>query len=432
MGEGPLAVEGSSRRCGPAPSHRSAIRSNSAREHVDAAVVAHDEVAGVVEEGRNADGRARRPLSSSWRSWTPTNIAASTAPFSLPSRPAASLGTRDRSPPVPTLPLYPPHCQQQPRNSAAFVLAGRSGRSLTVESNCGQTGGGQVGGERRRGSRRRQVEQSPSDGRLRAAQQRKQLRWRLDGVYRALESRAARVRRWLIPTSLAVEHDLAGPDAGEADQRPSRAERATDGRRRRRSPAHQARRRCARRARSSTPDVVTDAGGAELLGRDDRRRTTRSPRARGARPRRRCGAGRSPRRRRHAALVEHVHRLSRPEHERWRSTSNVQTSGRGSGAAGRGTRSPTPLTDQAERSGRPRRGTASRRRALGDADHDPRRGAGAARSGEPHPGLVGGAVRLARLHGRQDAATFSHTCSPRDRGMTWSIDSALRPQYWQR
>ena len=49
------------------------------------------------------------------------------------------------------------------------------------------------------------------------------------------------------------------------------------------------------------------------------------------------------------------------------------------------------------------------------------------------PASSGVRSRLARLQGRQAAATFSHTCSPpRERGRTWSIDSALRPQYWQR
>src|SRR5581483_2319036 len=39
--------------------------------------------------------------------------------------------------------------------------------------------------------------------------------------------------------------------------------------------------------------------------------------------------------------------------------------------------------------------------------------------------------RLRTLHGRQAATTFSHVCvPPRDRGTTWSIESALLPQYW--
>ena len=49
------------------------------------------------------------------------------------------------------------------------------------------------------------------------------------------------------------------------------------------------------------------------------------------------------------------------------------------------------------------------------------------------PASSGVRSRLARLHGRQAAATFSQMCSPpRERGMTWSIESAVRPQYWQR
>jgi hypothetical protein len=41
--------------------------------------------------------------------------------------------------------------------------------------------------------------------------------------------------------------------------------------------------------------------------------------------------------------------------------------------------------------------------------------------------------RLAVLHGRQAATTFSHTCSPpRLRGTTWSMLSAGAVQYWQR
>src|SRR2546426_910792 len=40
---------------------------------------------------------------------------------------------------------------------------------------------------------------------------------------------------------------------------------------------------------------------------------------------------------------------------------------------------------------------------------------------------------LAALHGRQEATTFSQTCSPpRERGTTWSMFSAVAPQYWQR
>ena len=49
------------------------------------------------------------------------------------------------------------------------------------------------------------------------------------------------------------------------------------------------------------------------------------------------------------------------------------------------------------------------------------------------PASSGVRSRLGRLHGRHAAATFSHTCSPpRDRGITWSIESAGAPQYWQR
>jgi hypothetical protein len=41
--------------------------------------------------------------------------------------------------------------------------------------------------------------------------------------------------------------------------------------------------------------------------------------------------------------------------------------------------------------------------------------------------------RFVALHGLQAATTFSHACSPpRDRGCTWSIESAGAPQYWQR
>src|SRR5688572_690727 len=40
---------------------------------------------------------------------------------------------------------------------------------------------------------------------------------------------------------------------------------------------------------------------------------------------------------------------------------------------------------------------------------------------------------LRLLHGRQAATTFSHTWRPpRLRGMTWSMFSAVAPQYWQR
>ena len=47
------------------------------------------------------------------------------------------------------------------------------------------------------------------------------------------------------------------------------------------------------------------------------------------------------------------------------------------------------------------------------------------------PASSGVRSRLRRLHGRQAAATFSHTCwPPRLRGSTWSIESACPPQYW--
>src|SRR5690349_9484310 len=40
---------------------------------------------------------------------------------------------------------------------------------------------------------------------------------------------------------------------------------------------------------------------------------------------------------------------------------------------------------------------------------------------------------LRALHGRHDATTFSQVCSPpRDRGITWSMFSAGRLQYWHR
>ena len=48
------------------------------------------------------------------------------------------------------------------------------------------------------------------------------------------------------------------------------------------------------------------------------------------------------------------------------------------------------------------------------------------------PASDGVRSRLRRLHGRHAAATFSHSCRPpRDLGMTWSIESATSPQYWQ-
>src|SRR3954470_16989441 len=40
---------------------------------------------------------------------------------------------------------------------------------------------------------------------------------------------------------------------------------------------------------------------------------------------------------------------------------------------------------------------------------------------------------LRALQGRHEATTFSQVCSPpRDRGITWSMFSAGRLQYWQR
>ena len=49
------------------------------------------------------------------------------------------------------------------------------------------------------------------------------------------------------------------------------------------------------------------------------------------------------------------------------------------------------------------------------------------------PASSGVRSRFGRLHGRQAAATFSHPCwPPPERGITWSIESAWPPQYWQR
>ena len=285
---------------------------------------------------------------------------------------------------------------------------------------------GEGGRQQRRGAARRLDGSSVATGRQLPdarvrAQQAGELRWRpRPCAPRTGTATPARVRRWLIPTSLTPsQRHLARPEPGEADQRapvrarhrrpvdlgpgdPERGERAGDVLA---EPDHRRR------------DVVTDARVVQLRRRHDARRTTRSRPARAGPRRRRCGAGPPPRRpRRRRRRRARPRACVEPSTTAGRSTSNTQIcglAGSGNGRCVERRRRSALADDQPHRhEAQARYGfQASGTRATLTTTHADARGAWQGRA-RRIPASSGVRSRLARLHGRQAAATFSHTCSP--------------------
>ena len=428
----------------------SAHRKSSVGEHVDAAVVAVDEVAGVAEQGaerrrqgeaalvveltfvdpdeHRADPHLPRSSRTAASSWGPGTVP--TGPHSAPRVPPT---VNHFSPLLPT-DGRPRSCGGHvssarwgaiaPRSAHARTAATAPAAGATAPAGSVATGArsplGKVAGEQR-------DERAPAtSGRAR----------------RTGSGRPAGAALADADELAAVDAHLARTDAGEADQRaPRRAHHRT--------PVHgrpvDAER--TQRAATCSPSHTIDAGRRHRHPAAEprparRRRTTRRCRARAAPTPRRCaGAPPRRRRRRHRRRRRRCRRaLAEPSTSAGRSTSNTQTSGAGSSPIVTGVelgRRPAPCMSgrrlESPRPPRPWGGSGGhgqvrlpRLRDASHADDDPRRRPRrAARTGEAHPGLVGRAVALGRLHGRHAAATFSHTCSPpRERGITWSIESA--------
>ena len=397
-----------------------AFSKSAAANDLDAAVLAGHEVAALAEAGAAGAGSATRPLSSSWRSWSPENIAldltlSAPAPRRLPSwnlgagshrSPLCPLDlpqvniSSPLSPHDPTPPTPPDLCAQ--RESSGDGHTGRVGTLVTPGLSIARAARRQhFAGEpdaltpREHGGERRRAAHSATAASSTVATRRQLDRPRPRVTQQVEQSASGSTIVWIMHWKRAP---VARPSLTDAHQL-ARRRRAPRRRRRRRStpgattacaasaasctaapgtPSRPARRGCARRASASTPSTSPATAANRVAGGNDHV----EPRHRAGLDEHRAAAAAAPhdldRRHRRSARASttstgtgstraRARRRSGSAHDHRRHRARSSRS-RAWNPAGRGVeprRCGTPITGGSRRTRDTRRGSARRRRRSG-------------------------------------------------------------------